>query len=189
MGLINNIILSIKDYSKAHNLNVEFFSNVDECIIACDPEKIERIMLNLLSNAIKFTESGGHIKVDIHKSEDEIKISVNDSGIGIPEDKLMYIFNRFSQVDKGLHRNREGSGIGLSLVKSFVDMHEGKINVSSKLGEGTEFTIVLPVREIEDRSGNEQPIDISQSNVEIMQIEFADIYRTSILKLNKFLGG
>nr|WP_312812372.1 ATP-binding protein [Sedimentibacter sp.] len=84
--------------------------------MAVDADKIERIMLNLLSNAVKFTNDGDEITVTIKDNEDYVSVCVKDTGIGIPEDKLKMIFDRFAQIDKTLIRNKEGSGIGLSLV-------------------------------------------------------------------------
>lgn len=103
-------------------------------IIACDPEKIERIILNLLSNAVKFTPCGGCIKVNIEDGSENICIRVKDNGRGIPAEKLDTIFERFVQVDKTFTRDHEGSGIGLSLVRSLVELHGGTISVKSKEG-------------------------------------------------------
>ena len=90
-------------------------------------------MLNLLSNSIKFTEPGGKIEVTIYDRKEHILISVKDTGVGIPQDMLEKIFDTFTQVDPSFRRHAEGSGIGLSLVKSLVEMHEGKIIARSQL--------------------------------------------------------
>jgi signal transduction histidine kinase len=150
---------------------------VEEKIIACDPEKIERIMLNLLSNAVKFSKSGGRIEVNLYNKDEKVLISVKDNGIGIPEDKLGVIFERFRQVDKSLTRNHEGSGIGLSLAKSLVEMHGGTIFVKSEIGKGAEFVVELPTavllkEEPRCSAGNSGKKD----NFEKVSIEFSDIY-------------
>ncbi len=105
--------------------------------------------------------------------------SVKDSGIGIPNDKQKIIFDRFRQVDKSLTRSHEGSGIGLSLVKSLVVMHEGKISVQSEYGKGTEFLIEIPVKIVPEKNTMIKEESKQQSNVEKIQIEFADIYKLS----------
>ncbi len=145
VNLVEEITLSVVYYAESKNINIIFDTDVEEKIMAVDPDKIERIVLNLLSNAIKFTGSGGNIYVTVKDFEDNIIISVKDTGIGIPEDKIENIFDRFVQVDKTLRRNKEGSGIGLYLVKSFVNMHEGTIDIQSEIGKGSEFIINIPV--------------------------------------------
>jgi signal transduction histidine kinase len=108
---------------------------------------------------------------------ENIIISIKDTGIGIPNDKLDIIFDRFRQVDKSLARNHEGSGIGLSIVKSLVELHGGKISVHSKYGKGTEFIIVFPVIAQPKESGICGVIEAeSQERIERMHIEFSDIY-------------
>jgi Osmosensitive K+ channel histidine kinase len=144
--------------------------------MAIDPDKIERIMLNLLSNAIKFTNTGDEIRVNIVDKNDRIFISVEDTGVGIPEDKLQMIFERFGQVEKTIKRNKEGSGIGLSLVESLVDLHGGNISVRSRLGEGSEFVIELPIKLVIDEEKSNNHNMLYESKVERINIEFSDIY-------------
>ncbi|MEQ8156722.1 MAG: GAF domain-containing sensor histidine kinase, partial [Clostridiaceae bacterium] len=155
VSLVEDISQSVAGYIKNNNLTLTFDTDIEEKIIACDLDKVERIMLNLLSNAIKFTEPGGSIFVNIMDGEEYITVTVEDTGIGIPEDKLNEIFDRFRQVDKSFTRKTEGSGIGLSLVKSLVEMHGGTISAESKYGEGTKFIIKLPVRVLLDHDNSE----------------------------------
>lgn len=177
VNVIEEIVLSVAGYTKSKGIDLVFDTDVEEKFIACDPDKIERIILNLLSNAIKFTDRGGNITVSILDKADRIFISVKDTGVGVPKNKLTTIFDRFVQVDQTLARNHEGSGIGLSLVKSLVEMHGGSIFAESIEGKGSEFTISLPVRAA-DGSGtsvNTHAV-ICQSKIEKINIEFADIY-------------
>lgn len=146
--IVEDIVMSVTDYTRSKGLDIIFDTDEEEKIIACDPEKIERIILNLLSNAIKFTEKGGKIYVNIQDKDKFIEISVCDNGIGIDSNHLDLIFDRFRQVDKSLSRNAEGTGIGLSLVKSIVELHGGTIHVESKFGKGSKFTVMLPVRKV-----------------------------------------
>ena len=166
--------MSIVEYTKLKDISIIFDTDVEEKIIAFDADMVERIMLNLLSNSIKFTERGGEIEVNIYNEEAKVKISVKDNGIGIPEDKLEMIFDRFGQVENSLRRRTEGSGIGLSLVKSLVELHEGTISVQSEFGRGTEFIIELPDKIIDNDfiAKNEE----NTFNAERIHVEFSDIY-------------
>ncbi|AUM94240.1 TPA: PAS domain S-box protein [Clostridium botulinum] len=175
VNLVEEITLSVVYYAESKNINIIFDTDVEEKIMAVDPDKIERIILNLLSNAIKFTGSGGNIYVNIKDCKDSITISVKDTGIGIPQDKIENIFERFVQVDKTLRRNKEGSGIGLYLVKSFVNMHEGNIDIQSVIGKGSEFIINIPVKLVKEDSEKENNVLYSPSK-EYVDMEFADIY-------------
>lgn len=178
VSIVEEITLSVASYISNNNINLIFDTDVEEKIIACDPDKIERIMLNLLSNCIKFTDDDGSIFVNIFDGEEYITLSVEDTGIGIPEEKVEIIFDRFRQVDKSFTRNYEGSGIGLSLVKSLVEMHDGTISVESKYGVGTKFTIKLPVKVL---NKSKERVNISNNIintcVEKINIEFSDIYK------------
>jgi PAS domain S-box-containing protein len=176
VSVIENITLSVSEYIKSKGIELIFDTDVEERIIACDLDSFERIMLNLLSNAIKFTKEGGIINVDIVDRETTILISVKDTGIGIRKDKLEIIFDRFRQVDQSLTRNNEGSGIGLSLVKSLVEMNGGKISVQSEYGYGSKFIIEMPVRMAQEDNAIEYEENIQKDNVEKIHIEFADIY-------------
>lgn len=175
VSVVEDITLSVVDYVAQKNITLEFDTEVEEKYLACDADKIERIILNLLSNAVKFTPSGGKITVNIDDKGDFIDISIKDSGIGIPEDNLQIIFERFRQVDKSLTRSNEGSGIGLSLVKSLVEMHGGTIKVKSIWGQGSEFIVSLPVVLKEEEEVEEIAVT-TESKVHTTNIEFSDIY-------------
>jgi len=179
--VIEDITLSVANYIENKGVELIFDTNVEEKIMAFDPEKLERILLNLLSNALKFTSKEDRIEVNIFDKGNEIVIEVKDTGIGIPNEQQAIIFDRFIQVDKSLTRDNEGSGIGLSLVKSLVEMHQGKITLESKYGEGSNFIIKIPSNIIVE--DNESNIQQSVQNnkyeditIEKVRIEFSDIY-------------
>ncbi|WP_138994172.1 hybrid sensor histidine kinase/response regulator transcription factor [Larkinella sp. C7] len=111
-----------------------------------DAPKLERVLGNLIGNALKFTPSGGLIRVTVRNENDHVLFSVSDTGIGIPEDQTAYIFKRYFQI--GHHKDQavKGTGIGLSLVKEMVQLQEGRIELESKLGQGSTFRILLPYR-------------------------------------------
>lgn len=158
-----------------------FDTDIEEKIMYCDPDKIERIVLNLLSNAIKFSSAPGIIYIYLKDMGDFISFSVKDTGIGIKEDQLNIIFERFKQVNKSFTREQEGSGIGLSLVKALVELHNGSIEVNSNYGQGSEFIVNLPSNMNFSANKAETLNDkhISQhSNAEKVTIEFSDIYFT-----------
>jgi signal transduction histidine kinase len=178
--IIENITMSIIKYAETKEIEVIFDTEIEEKNIVCDPDIIERIMLNLFSNSLKFTSQKGRILVNIYNEDDSVVITVKDTGIGIPEDKLNIIFERFRQVDDSLNRNNEGSGIGLSLVKSLVEAHHGTISVLSVIGEGTEFVIQLPVGEVSDKEYSYNITNSkSQGMIDRISLEFSDIYSFS----------
>jgi PAS domain S-box len=175
VSIVEDISLSVVDYIENRGLTIIFDTDFEEKVIAIDVDKLERIILNLLSNSIKFTDSGGTIYVNVNDQGEKVVISVKDTGIGIPADKLPSIFDRFSQVDKTLTRNKEGSGIGLSLVKTLVEMHGGTVSISSVEGKGTEINIELPAVTVEGESDTAIS-NLGRNNIEKINIEFSDIY-------------
>ncbi|WP_160676090.1 PocR ligand-binding domain-containing protein [Clostridium sp. C8-1-8] len=175
--VIEDITMSVIECASIKKINVIFDTEVEEKIVCCDSEKIERIVLNLLSNAIKYTEVGGNVQVNLYVRDEDLIISVKDDGIGIPEDMIEKIFDTFTQVDSSLRRYAEGSGIGLAIVRSLVKIHGGDIKVISKLGEGSEFIIKLPIYIKEDSISLESYEDLNSKNYEErVKIEFSDVY-------------
>lgn len=124
--------------------------------VAFDPEKMERIVFNLLSNAIKFTPENGKIHVRLSQEASSFVLQVTDSGTGIKKEDVQKIFDTYYQTDSSQKQN--SSGIGLSLVKVFVELHGGTISVDSEYGKGSEFTCRFPLRQID----NEAPVEKSQ---------------------------
>lgn len=175
VSVVEEITESLSDYVRIKGLNIIFDTDIEEKIIACDVNKIERIILNIISNAIKFTDKGGSIFVNIFDKGDNVEIHVKDTGIGMDRKHVDNIFKRFHQIDKSLSRNAEGSGIGLSLVHSIVKLHNGKISVESKPGDGSLFKIELPATTIEDTKVVEERKS-TNSKIEMIEIEFSDIY-------------
>jgi len=172
--VVEEIVMSITNVTDIKGIHITFDTDIEEKIIACDPEKIERIVLNLISNAIKFSDEGDEIFVNFKDKNEFVEISVKDNGIGIKEKDLETIFNRFKQVDKSLSRNSEGSGIGLNLVKSIVELHGGSIYAESEFGKGSKFIVTIPSVKIlkENILYNSK---LSSSD-EMIRVEFSDIY-------------
>ena len=174
VSLIEEIALSIIPYGMSKNIDIEFDTNVEEHYIKCDPNMIEKIVLNLISNSIKYTKYskyGGIIKIDIILEEKWIKILFEDNGIGIPLEMKDKIFDRFLRLDNSLRRLNEGSGIGLSIVKSMVEVHGGSISVNSILNQGSVFEVKLPNTLLDNSIMN-----IYKFNEANTEIELSDIY-------------
>ncbi len=178
VSLIEDITCSVVDYIKNQGLSLTFDTDIEEIMMACDLEKIERILLNLLSNAVKYTKFGGSIHVNIYSLGNKVQISAKDTGMGIPSNKLALIFERFMQVNSSFTRDQEGSGIGLSLVKKLVEMQGGTISVVSTVDQGSEFILMLPVKTVESKAlGLNQYVEsFNDSRIERINIEFSDIY-------------
>lgn len=140
--LIKNIIYNNESYALDKNIRIKY--ELEDVNANIDKEKISQVIINLISNAIRYTNLNGEILIKLYKKSDFIKIIGKDNGIGIPEESLDYIFERFYRVDKSRCRNTGGTGVGLTICKSIVDLHKGKIEVKSKLNEGSEFIITLP---------------------------------------------
>lgn len=178
VSLIEDITLSIAQYEKINGRNIIFDTNCEVIEICCDADSIERVILNLLSNAVKFTKENGNILVKLEKQTDYIIITVKDDGIGIPKEFRKSVFERFVQVDKSFRRNVEGSGIGLSLVKSIVDLHDGEIYLKDNDEIGAEFVIKLPNILLEDEESQNSSYQIEDRSAEIKDKilkEFSDI--------------
>lgn len=175
--LIESIANSVIPYAATKNIDIIFDTNEEEVIMSIDPDKIERIILNLMSNAIKFSQENTNIYVTVEKSQDTLMCSVKDTGIGMEQKHLDNIFERFTQIDDIMVRKNEGSGIGLSLVKSFINLHGGDIKVKSSVGEGSEFTVYLPIK-LDENSELEITYEVSDMDAVVLKtgVEFSDIY-------------
>jgi two-component system phosphate regulon sensor histidine kinase PhoR len=117
---------------------------IDEANVLGHRHRLEQALLNLLVNAVKFNREGGEVRVDVHKRDGHVHIQVSDTGVGIPSQDLPRIFERFYRVDKARSRQVGGTGLGLSIVRHVVERMSGRVTVSSQLGKGSTFTIVLP---------------------------------------------
>lgn len=175
--IIENLTLSIVDYADQKGVEVIFDTEYEEIIMAIDEEKIERIILNLLSNAVKFTDDGDQIILKVNRDENHLYISIKDTGIGIKKEEIGIVFDRFKQAQNSTVIKGQGSGIGLSLVKSLVELLDGKIQIKSKEFMGTEFIITLPIRSADSGNIKESYGTVKKNyNIEKINVEFSDIY-------------
>ena len=143
--LLQYITASFESIAQRKKIDYTINFDIDNLYGQYDREKIEKIFFNLLSNAFKFTGESGIIRFTLSSSDDNITIILQDTGAGIPEEMLPNIFDRFYQADGTLTREHEGTGIGLTLVQEYIEMHNGTIQVESSMDTGTIFTIMLPV--------------------------------------------
>ncbi|MFT3902087.1 MAG: two-component regulator propeller domain-containing protein [Niabella sp.] len=157
---------SFSDIAERKNIRFSFHAEQKELVMSFDPDKVERILFNLLSNAFKFTPEGGEVSLHVaeraREGEDFVEIKVHDTGIGIPDDRLEKIFERFFQNELPGSLINQGSGIGLSISKEFVRLHGGTIHAESKLNQGSDFVVMLPVLKDDISTEASQPISTYQ---------------------------
>jgi signal transduction histidine kinase len=142
---IDNARTFVRERATKHGIKVDL--NIDERLgeFLGDERKIKQILLNLLSNAVKFTPEGGRIGINARQSDGSVEISVTDTGIGIAPEDQPRIFEEFRQVGSDYTHKVEGTGLGLTLAKKFVELHGGKIWVTSESGKGSRFSFTLPI--------------------------------------------
>lgn len=187
VSVTEELVMSIIPYAEKKNLNLIFDTNEEEVIMDIDSSKFERVVLNLVSNAIKFSNENSNIYVKVISKDNYVDVIVQDNGEGIPKKDIANIFEKFMQVDNTLTRKNEGSGIGLSIVKSFVELHSGEVMVESEINKGSKFTVRLPKtikKDINNRCSIDEKNDLYEYNIikEISNIkyrtktELSDIY-------------
>jgi signal transduction histidine kinase len=142
---IANALLLVRERASRHGIKLDRV--IDERLgdFTGDERKVKQILVNLLSNAVKFTPEGGQIKVDAGLGDSAVIVSVTDTGIGIAKEDQEAIFEEFRQASGNYAQKREGTGLGLTLTRKFVEMHGGKIWVESEIAKGSKFTFTLPV--------------------------------------------
>lgn len=140
---VRELILACEPQWTAKKLEIELMLN--KVSITADKDMLTQAWINLINNCIKYTPEGGRIKIELYQEFKKVRFKITDTGIGIAEEDQKHIFERFYKTDKSRQRSKKGNGLGLSIVKKIIDMHHGKIEVDSKLGEGTSFTVLLPV--------------------------------------------
>ena len=141
-NLIMNVVYNNQGKALEKNINIECdLESIDSYL---DKDKISQVIVNLLSNAIRYTNNGGKIFISLYKENNNLKIQFKDNGIGIPKENIKYIFERFYRVDESRSKNTGGIGVGLTIVKSIIDLHQGTIEVRSEVNKGSEFIVMLP---------------------------------------------
>ena len=155
---LSDLVRSVADRHQAmaqsHDvaLAVECALSSELATFRADPQRIGQLLANLLNNAIKFTPAGGQVTVRVRKELNSVLLQVEDSGVGIPESQKKFLFEKFKQLESPFQRQHAGTGLGLAMTKHLVELHGGNIQVSSTVGEGSTFTVGLPIR-------SQQPLD------------------------------
>ena len=174
ISFIEDTCSSVLHFIKSKHMNLVFDTDVEEEIISFDPDLIERVLLNLLSNAVKFNKENGTIFINVRLEEKDVVVEVKDEGIGIPKDKIPTIFERFEQVRTKMKSEREGSGIGLYIVKSLIQMHDGSVKIESEEGKGCSTIFTLPRRI--NKNNKKHYLKCEENKINMMDVEFSDIY-------------
>ncbi|SHM49887.1 Signal transduction histidine kinase [Chitinophaga jiangningensis] len=143
-ALCREVFLSFEQQAQSDNQAYTFLCDTTDLYITGDREKLEVAFFNLLSNALKYTPAGGRITLALQHTDQEVTITVTDTGYGIPAESAPHIFDKFYRSERQCHAQQSGFGIGLYLVKQFITLHGGSISFQSAAGEGTTFTVVLP---------------------------------------------
>lgn len=158
ISYLQYLVESFHSFAESQQIQLHFLSDLDELYMDYDPEKLQQVVVNLLSNAVKFTPEGGHVYLSLGSSkypaesgqeavDSHLQIKVKDTGVGISAIELPHIFDRFYQANDAHNRTGEGTGIGLALVQELIKLMDGKIQVKSKIGQGSEFIVTLPIRQ------------------------------------------
>lgn len=175
VSVVEDTTMSTLPFCKNKDINLMFDTDIEELFVKLDVTQMERVILNLVSNAVKFTPRGGDIAVLLSVNKYFVDIRIKDSGTGIEKEMQEFIFERFVQTDKSLKRNQEGSGIGLAIVKSIVNLHEGIVKVEASDEHGTTILVRIPNITMEGECEEINMIEGSSLN-EKAEIEFSDIY-------------
>ena len=144
--VFENAINEIRLLAERKEIDLKLEAQKRLPIVFMDSEKIKQVMINLLSNAVKFTPDGGKISVGARAEDSNIYVAVKDTGVGIPKEDLERIFDKFQQVDTGINHKLRGTGLGLSIAKHIIEVHNGRIWAESRLGKGSAFKFILPIK-------------------------------------------
>jgi DNA-binding response OmpR family regulator/two-component sensor histidine kinase len=172
---LREVVSSYESLAANKKIEYQFYHEVPELLIYADVEKIEKVLHNLLSNAFKFTQEGGEVMLSLKKDGKQCCITIADTGVGVPDNQLDKIFDRFHQVDSSQTREHEGSGLGTTLAKELVELHHGRIDVESKEGKGTMFMVWLPLGK--EHLNNDEIIernDTSRTKVFVHELTLED---------------
>jgi signal transduction histidine kinase/ligand-binding sensor domain-containing protein/DNA-binding response OmpR family regulator len=195
---VKEITSSFEQTAKHKDIDLTFTTELNSQLAWFNPDWIEKIVFNLLSNAFKFTPAKGSIRLNICKlsgetvesefninninNEDFLKVTVEDSGIGIAPEYVDKVFNRFFQVPSSISKNKEGTGIGLSLVKDLIELHNGGVDLKSEEGKGSKFTFILPIGQKQVEINKVQELELKYSGNHAIIDDLDESHETNIQK-------
>lgn len=142
--ILMKVIEDLQPLSQEEKISLKFSSCITNDFVQGDPYSLEQVFSNIITNAIRYNKPKGNVTVRIRENADYIAVEVRDTGIGIANDHLPFLFDQFFRVKRGEGQKIKGTGLGLSIAKKIVDAHEGSIQVSSELNKGSTFTVLLP---------------------------------------------
>lgn len=177
VSVVENTTMSILSFAEMKGIEVIFDTEEEEFFVLADKDLIERSILNILSNSIKYNKENGMINVFVGSREEMVIVEVQDSGIGIPNEKQKYIFNRYARIKESKSGYKEGSGLGLNIVQEIVKKFNGEIKLESEEGVGTKITLIIPKAEFDEEMYEDYYDDFNFKN-DIMQkvdLEMSDI--------------
>ncbi|WP_370830254.1 sensor histidine kinase [Clostridium sp.] len=177
VSVVENTTMSILSFAEMKGIEVIFDTEEEEFFVLADKDLIERSILNILSNSIKYNKENGMINVFVGSREEMVIVEVQDSGIGIPNEKQKYIFNRYARIKESKSGYKEGSGLGLNIVQEIVKKFNGEIKLESEEGVGTKITLIIPKAEFDEEMYEDYYNDFNFKN-DIMQkvdLEMSDI--------------
>jgi signal transduction histidine kinase/DNA-binding response OmpR family regulator len=178
LPLLTRIVMAFESLFVKKNIRLEYeASSLMGLVMDIDEDKFEKVINNLVYNAIKFNHEGGWIRVTATRTDKNVLIQVVDSGIGIPEKELPYIFDRFYQSSSSEKINCQGIGIGLALVREFTALHGGDVNVTSRVGDGSCFTVQFPIDEVTSGQGDV----VKEDSGELPDVSFENLTKKPVI--------
>ena len=145
--MILSVLMTFENDINSKNINIIGFENSGSITAKLDKDMMYQVIYNLLENAVKFTDNGGYININISENNNTLEISIKNSGTGISNQDIHYVFDKFYKTDKSRSIDKKGLGLGLYIVKKIVKLHSGDINVKSKVGEYTQFNLYIPKKQ------------------------------------------
>ena len=174
VSFVRDIYSSFCIYANERNISFSLFNEMESLLMQFDQNKIQKAITNLLSNAFKYTDDGGTINIHINKQDDNVSVSVSDSGPGIKNEQKEHVFERFYQAPQ--NQEKTGSGIGLHIASGYINLHGGTITVTDNVPQGSVFTFQIPIREVEVKNEEKLPVKKVSEEVEDEDIESEELF-------------
>ncbi|GAC1486707.1 MAG: hypothetical protein NVS1B1_02020 [Candidatus Limnocylindrales bacterium] len=189
IALIERLVSQLQTTAREERLHLSMTADPGPLRVLGDPVRLEQVFTNLIGNALKYTPPRGRIEVSIHRDQENVSVRVADSGVGIALEALPHVFELFAQADTTIDRSRGGMGVGLTLVRSLVQLHGGTATAASGgPGRGSVFTVSLPLTEIADAAAGPEPSAPAGAGKHVLLVEDNPDNRASLRELLEFCG-